>query len=69
MKASEIAELSPEEMDAREQELMEQLLNLRFQKETGEMTNMALIRSVRKDIARIKTVRNQKKKGNGSDGK
>ena len=64
MKVSEIAELSPEEMVAKEKELMEELLNLRFQKETGQLSNFARIRTVRKDIARIKTVRNQNRKGN-----
>jgi large subunit ribosomal protein L29 len=63
MKASDIAEMSVEEIDAKEKDLMEELLNLRFQKETGQLDNTAQIRSIRKDIARIKTIRNQKTKG------
>lgn len=63
MKSTEIRGLTTEEMDAKEQELMEELLNLRFQKETGQLSNTARVRAVRKDIARIKTVRNTKKKG------
>jgi large subunit ribosomal protein L29 len=69
MKASEIGELTIEEMDSKENELMEELLNLRFQKETGQLSNTDRISVVRKDIARIKTIRNQKAKGIGAYGK
>jgi large subunit ribosomal protein L29 len=69
MKPSDIGELTIEEMDSKEYELMEELLNLRFQKETGQLSNTARISAIRKDIARIKTVRNQKAKGIGTYGK
>jgi len=63
MKASEIRELDLDELAAKERELREELLHLRFQKETGQLTNTARIRAVRKDIARIQTVMNQKRRG------
>ncbi|NOY52905.1 MAG: 50S ribosomal protein L29 [Deltaproteobacteria bacterium] len=63
MKASEIRDLSPEEMDAREQDLAEELLKLRFQKETGQISSPVHIREVRREIARIKTIRNEVRKG------
>ncbi len=60
MKASQIRELSAEEMAAKESELMAELLNLRFQKETGQLSNTARIRDLRRDIARIRTIRQEK---------
>lgn len=63
MKPTEIRELTIEEMDSKEIELSEELLNLRFQKETGQLSNPARIRVIRKEIARIETVRNEKVKG------
>jgi large subunit ribosomal protein L29 len=60
MKASQIRELSLEEMAAKEGELTAELLNLRFQKETGQLSNTARIRELRRDIARIQTIRQQK---------
>jgi len=63
MKANEIRDLSPEEMDAKERDLAEELLKLRFQKETGQIGSPAHIREIRRDIARIKTIRNEGRKG------
>ena len=63
MKASEIRELELDELAAKERELREELLRLRFQKETGQLSNTARIRAVRKDIARIRTVMTQKRRG------
>ncbi|MEK6777795.1 MAG: 50S ribosomal protein L29 [bacterium] len=63
MKASDIRDLSIEEIDAKENELVAELLNLRFQKETGQMSSPARIREVRKDIARVNTIRKEKVKG------
>ena len=56
MKINEIRELSTEEMVAKEKELKKELFNLRFQLATGQLTNTARLRHVRKSIARIKTV-------------
>lgn len=63
MKANEIRDLSPEEMDAKEVGFAEELLNLRFQKETGQLGSSTRIREIRRDIARIKTIRNENRKG------
>lgn len=43
----------------REKELKEQLFNLRFQLATGQLENTASLKSVRKNIARVKTVLRQ----------
>ncbi len=63
MKPEEIRNLSPEERAAKEKELRSELLNLRFQKETGQLTDTAKIRALRKDIARVLTAQNQKTEG------
>ena len=55
MKASEIRELTPEQLDDRLRELREELFNLRFQQATRQLTNTSRIREVRRDIARVLT--------------
>ena len=56
MKASEIRELTQEQLDDRLRELREELFNLRFQYATRQLTNTARIREVRRDIARVLTL-------------
>ncbi|MFN8633349.1 MAG: 50S ribosomal protein L29 [Chloroflexota bacterium] len=53
MKASELRELSEEQLDDRLRELREELFNLRFQYATRQLTNTARIKEVRRDIARV----------------
>ena len=55
MKASELRELSDEQLDDRLRELREELFNLRFQYATRQLTNTARIKEVRRDIARVLT--------------
>jgi len=59
MKASELRELSPEQLGDRLGELREELFNLRFQYATRQLTNTARIREVRRDIARVITQQHQ----------
>jgi len=56
MKASEIRELSPEERQRKVVELKEELFNLRFQNEIGQLENPQRIKQVKRDIARVKTI-------------
>ncbi len=55
MKASELKDLSIDELSAKETELHKELFNLRFQLHTGHLENSARVSQVRKDIARVKT--------------
>jgi large subunit ribosomal protein L29 len=55
MKATKVRELSIEEQTQKAAELKEELFNLRFQQETGEM-NTSKIRQTRRDIARVLTI-------------
>jgi len=52
---SELKELSKDELHLREQELYEELFNLRVRHSTGQLENPIQLRRVRKDIARVKT--------------
>lgn len=60
MKAEELRELTVEEIAQKERELKRKLLNLRFQKVTGELDNTAELVKTRKDIARVLTVAREK---------
>ena len=60
MKASELRELGPEELQHKQQELVEELFNLRFQLATGQIENVGRIAAVRRDIARVKTVQRER---------
>jgi large subunit ribosomal protein L29 len=60
MKAAELRDLSDEELRRRLRELQEELFNLRFQLATGQIENVGRIRAVRRDIARLKTVQQQR---------
>ncbi len=59
MKASEIRELSQEERLQKADELKQQLFNLRFQHETGQLENPQKLKQTKHDIARMKTIINQ----------
>lgn len=56
MTAKEIREKSNTELNKEIDALKEELFNLRFQQATGQLQNTARMRTVRKTIARIKTV-------------
>lgn len=56
MSAKEIREKSNAELLAEINTLKTELFNLRFQQAVGQLENSARIRSVRKTIARIKTI-------------
>ena len=56
MKATELRELSFEELKEREKETGQEIFNLRFQKATGQLGNTAMIQKSKKNLARVKTV-------------
>lgn len=61
MKASQIREMTPEELEQKYRELREEHFNLRFQAASGQIEKPHLLRSVRRDIARVLTVMRQRK--------
>jgi len=60
MKANEIKDLSVEELQSKAADLEREMFNLRFQLHTGHLENSAKLSQIRKDVARVKTVLNQK---------
>lgn len=61
MKAEELRSKSVDELNASIADLNQEMFNLRFQLHTGHLENTARISQVRREIARIKTVLNEKR--------
>jgi large subunit ribosomal protein L29 len=63
MKASEFTDLTIDQLDDQLSKLKKEQFNMRFMRASGQLENVARIRLVRRDIARVMTVANQKRKG------
>lgn len=63
MKIQDIRDLSMQELEDKVKDLKEELFNLRFQNATNQLDNPKRIASVKKDIARVKTVLKEKELG------
>ena len=61
--AGELRGLSRGDLNAKVVELKEELFNLRFQNATGQLESHGRLRAVRKDIARIYTVLQERNLG------
>ena len=64
MKASELRGKSQDELNTVLTDLLKEQFNLRMQQGTGQMSRPSRMKEVRKDIARVKTLMNEKKSGN-----
>ena len=64
MKASEIRDLGMEEMLRKLDDLKQELFNLRFQHETGQLENPQKMKQTKRDIARVKTLIKQSELNN-----
>ena len=64
MKASEARDLSMEEKGQKVVELTEELFNLRFQHEIGQLENPQIMKQTKREIAKLKTIINEKTKEN-----
>jgi large subunit ribosomal protein L29 len=60
MKSEEIRKMSVEEMQAKLSDLREELMKLRFQQVTGQLTDTSHLRLLRRDIARLETIFNER---------
>ena len=61
MKAAELRDLAADELGAKERELTDQLFRMRIQKSMGQLESPERIKTVRRDLARVKTFRRQKR--------
>jgi large subunit ribosomal protein L29 len=59
MKAQDIRELSVKEREEKIDDLRQEFFNLKFQLATGKIENPSRLKFIRRDIARIKTVRRE----------
>ena len=60
MKAGEIRDLSPEELEAKSRELRGELFNVKVKRATGQLEDTAMLQQLRRDIARVETVLREK---------
>jgi large subunit ribosomal protein L29 len=60
MKAQELKDKTPDQLKEQLLALKKEAFNLRFQQATGQLESTARMRSVRRDVARVKTILNQK---------
>jgi large subunit ribosomal protein L29 len=61
MKASDVRAMTLDQIDDEVLKLKKEQFNLRFQRATGQLENTARVRAVRHDIARLKTIAQQKR--------
>ena len=62
MKTKEIRELAPAELETKLRSTREQLVQLRLRKQTGQVEKTHELRALRKEIARLETILNEKKR-------
>lgn len=60
MKAADVRQKTDDELAEQLIDLRKEAFNLRFQRASGQLENTGRVREVRRDIARIKTVMNQR---------
>ena len=62
MKIGEIRDLAVDDLQARAKDLDDQLFRLRIQKSMGQLEAPAKLRTLRRDLARIKTILRERRK-------
>jgi large subunit ribosomal protein L29 len=67
MKAEEFRVMTADQLDDQLAKLKKEQFNLRFQRASGQLENTSRVREVRRDIARLNTVRVQKRNGASTD--
>jgi len=60
MKASEVRDMTLDELGDKLIALKKEQFNLRFQRASGQLENTAQVRRIRHDIARVQTIQNEK---------
>ena len=63
MKTKELRNLTTEEINKKINENKEELFNLRMKQATGSLENTGRIHVLRKEVARLKTILNERKQG------
>jgi large subunit ribosomal protein L29 len=68
MKSEEIRKMSVEEMQGKISDMRDELMKLRFQQVTGQLTDTSHLRSLRRDIARMETIFNERSRATVQEG-
>ena len=63
MKSADVRAMTLDQLDDEVLKLKKEQFNLRFQRATGQLENTSRVRSIRRDIARMKTIAAQKRAG------
>lgn len=66
MKAGEIRKMTPEEMELKVASMQQELFNLRFQHKIGQLDNPKKLMFIRRDIARLMTIKNESRMSSDS---
>ena len=66
MKGTEIRELTDQEIAERIEQLEEERFRLRFRSATQQLENPMLLRSIRRDVARLRTVQRERELNQGA---
>ena len=61
MKVNELKEMTMEELDQQLVEIKKEQFNLKLQQVSGQLENPARMKELRRTVARVKTIQNQKK--------
>ena len=69
MKVQEIREMQVEQLRVKISDTREELMKLRFQQVTGQLTDSSRLRILRRDIARMETILNQSLRAAAAKGK
>ena len=62
MKAADVRQMSDDQLTDQLTDLKKERLNLRFQKSGGQLEATSRVRTVRRDIARINTILNERRR-------
>ena len=68
MKADEIRKLAPQEIENKLADARDELMKLRFQQVTGQLTDYTRLRALRRDIARMETILHEAGRAAASEG-
>jgi large subunit ribosomal protein L29 len=68
MKAAEMRDLTTDVLQKRLNDSREELMRLRFQQSTGELTDYTRMRKVRRDIARYVTILHERTRAEAMEG-
>ena len=62
MKTKDLQELSLQELEKKNRDTRQELLELRLKKKTGQLENPHLLKELRREVARMETIANRKRR-------